>query len=555
MSQELQPANAAIDSAIASLTKATPVGLRERQQMAVECIDRVASVARDWVDTACRAKGIPADSYARAEEVLAGPVGLIRYLRLISQTLEEIETTGVPRLTTVPKRLADGRVSVQVISTERVFDPVTFAGLKASVRMQPGVEPAGVHGSLIAQMRNNAEAPSVSLVLGAGNVSAIPATDALSRVLQEGRSVLLKMNPVNEYLTPTFERVFQPLIKADLLRIICGGADVGAAAVSHPQVNDIHITGSHHTHDAIVWGNEGSVREQHKRDKSPLIEVPVTSELGNVTPWIIVPGAYSARQLEAQAEHVAASIVNNASFNCIATKVIVTWKAWPEREKFLELLRGVLARVADRNAYYPGARERFEKFTGEVAPEGETLPWRLVENADPGERSDLFEEESFVCVCAETAIDASSPKTFLTAAVEFVNERLFGSLAATITVPDQLRRQQPEIGEQAIDRLRYGSVCINQWAGLVYGMMAPPWGAYPGATLDDIGSGRGFVHNTDMLEGIEKTVLAGPLRHVSYPVWFPGHRNAEATAWQLMNLYRKPGLMKLVPLMLASLRA
>ena len=46
------------------------------------------------------------------------------------------------------------------------------------------------------------------LVLGAGNVSSIPATDTISKVFQEGQVVLLKMNPVNEYLGPIFERLF-----------------------------------------------------------------------------------------------------------------------------------------------------------------------------------------------------------------------------------------------------------------------------------------------------------------------------------------------------------
>ncbi len=40
-----------------------------------------------------------------------------------------------------------------------------------------------------------------------------------------------------------------------------------------------------------------------------------------------------------------------------------------------------------------------------------------------------FEEESFVCVCAETALDAASGEDFVDRAAAFVNDRLWGNLA------------------------------------------------------------------------------------------------------------------------------
>ena len=40
----------------------------------------------------------------------------------------------------------------------------------------------------------------VALVLGAGNVNSIPPLDALYRLIARGQVVLLKMNPVNDYL-------------------------------------------------------------------------------------------------------------------------------------------------------------------------------------------------------------------------------------------------------------------------------------------------------------------------------------------------------------------
>ena len=129
------------------------------------------------------------------------------------------------------------------------------------------------------------------------------------------------------------------------MRIIYGGADVGAAAVHHRLADEIHITGSIDSHDRIVWGPPGAERDQRMRANLPLLAKPVTSELGNVSPWIFLPGEYSRRQLAFQAENVAASVVNNVSFNCVATKVLITWKRWPLRSQFLDLIDAVFART------------------------------------------------------------------------------------------------------------------------------------------------------------------------------------------------------------------
>ena len=171
--------------------------------------------------------------------------------------------------------------------------------------------------------------------------------------------------------------------------MIRGGQDVGKALVGHPNIDTLHITGSHITHDAIVWGADAEQREQRRRENNPLVTKPITSELGNVSPWIVVPGRYTSKQLQAQAEHVVASIVNNASFNCVATKMIVTSSDWPQREQFLGLVESLLDRVPQRIAYYPGARERFQRATGEAAPNAidGSLSWTLIRDANPDESS------------------------------------------------------------------------------------------------------------------------------------------------------------------------
>ena len=85
-------------------------------------------------------------------------------------------------------------------------------------------------------------------------------------------------------------------------------------------------------------------------------------------------------------------------------------------------LDAVLARIPRRRAYYPGAEERYARFTGrkpEAGPPG-TLPWTLVRDVARDSDPHYFEEESFVCVCAETALDAATPEAFLEQVPDFV---------------------------------------------------------------------------------------------------------------------------------------
>ena len=65
---------------------------------------------------------------------------------------------------------------------------------------------------------------------------------------------------------------------------------MGAYLTTHPMVDAIHVTGSHATHEAIVWGPPGPEREARKARHDPVIKKPVTSELGNVSPAVVVPG-------------------------------------------------------------------------------------------------------------------------------------------------------------------------------------------------------------------------------------------------------------------------
>ena len=220
--------------------------------------------------------------------------------------------------------------------------------------MQPGVTRESlVSGQAPAYADPGAHA-GTALVLAAGNVASLGPRDVLSKLFVEGKAVVMKANPVNDYLVPHWRRALASLIDAGVLRIVDGGADVGRYLTGHPRIDEVHITGSDKTYDAVVFGT-GPEGARRKAANDPVLGKPVTAELGNVSPVIIVPGKWSIPELLYQAEHVATMLVNNAGFNCISARVVITHAGWPQREAFLGALTQTLSGITTRRAYYPGA--------------------------------------------------------------------------------------------------------------------------------------------------------------------------------------------------------
>ena len=231
-------------------------------ELVSDCIERVGDAARDWVDLACDAKLIRKDSPQCAEEILTGPGATLRYLQLLRSSLSEISRFGRPRLPGRPRVTDDGRLLIPVLPTRGLFDRVSMLGFRAHVWMKEGLDPSDVPFCMAKRYTGQSiPEAKTTLVLGAGNVSSIPPTDALSKLFCDGDVVLLKMSPVNDYLGPILERCLAPLIRRSFLKIVYGGADVGKAAIDHSQVDAVHITGSAESHARIVWGPPGQERD------------------------------------------------------------------------------------------------------------------------------------------------------------------------------------------------------------------------------------------------------------------------------------------------------
>lgn len=531
-----------LDAALATLREQAAAwvatGVDERLELLAELVDDTLDAAPAWTLAAAEAKGIRSDSPLMGEDWISGPVVLLRNLRLLTRSLEQIRDTGRPR----PPSLELGPTE-QVVA--KVFpadleDQVLFTGFTGEVRLRPGVTLDEAEARIGRIHRDPAASePAVALVLGAGNVSSIGPMDALYELFARNRVVLLKMNPVNDYLGPHLAAALQPLVREGVLRIVYGGAEVGAYLTEHDDVDTIHVTGSNRTHDAIVFGS-GDEGRRRKAAGEPKLTKPVTSELGNVSPVIVVPGPWSDKDVAFQGDNIASMLVNNAGFNCIAARMVVQHRQWAKRRKLVNAIRDSLRRAEPRVPYYPGAVDRWREFTGahptaewfgSSPDEGEDrLPFTFIPDLDPTHLDDVaFTTEAFCGVFGEVALDAPrAVGDYLDTAVDFCNDTLWGTLSASILVhPESLR--DPEIAaavERAIDRLRYGSVVVNHWSAIPYAMVSTTWGAYPGASAQDIQSGRGVVHNSYLLEDVEKSVVRGPFRPPMKPVWFHTHRGA-----------------------------
>ena len=486
-------------------------------------MDNLLKDSKQWSEISARAKSDQHDNDLIGQELLLGPAIVMRQMRFFIQALR---ANGSPS----PRKIFQKENSQYVakVMPENFKESIIWRGFQAEVWIQKGKKPS--QGSCYQKINS---IPAFSLVLGAGNVSSIAPLDALYKLFIEGKVCIVKLNPVNEYLFEVLNKVFSDLIKDGFLFFVKGDSDVGTWLCEHNLIDDVHITGSHITHDKIVWGL-GSQEEIQERKLKGLLHCSksITSELGCVTPVIIVPGVWSDSELIFQARQIASAVGNNASFNCNAIKVIVTCKGWQQRELFLDYLKKELKALPPRKAYYPGAWDRYQRFLNQYK-NSETLgdnmigciPWTLIPNIQ--ENTYAFEEEAFCGIVTETSLISDTVPEFIHKAVEFCNEKIWGTLSCSMLVDPQTESVHRNEIEQAIELLRYGSIGINCWAALSYAFASTTWGAYPGSTLENIQSGIGCVHNGYLFDYPEKSVVRAPFQIWPNPAWFYTNKNTK----------------------------
>jgi Aldehyde dehydrogenase family len=540
----------------------TRTSIAERIVILNEIKDALLPVSQAWAETASHKKGIAPGSTLEGEEWISGPYTVMGYCNQMMATLSQVD--GKHHLDHVPVReLPNGQVVARVLP-HSIWDHLLLSGVTVDVWMQPGVTPINLAQNTAAiydPANPEYKRGKLALVLGAGNVAAIAPLDVFQKLFSENEVVLLKMNPVNDYLIEFLVPALKPLIDRGFLRIVRGATDVGEYLCNHPLVESIHITGAGASHDAIVWG-VGELGQSNKAANTPKNSRHITSELGAVCPTIIVPGPWSAADIRFQAEQVATQKLHNSGFNCVACQVLVTPTDWSQKNAFLSSLEDVITQSEARKLYYPGARDRLAGFLANN-PKARALKRAGGEDVflallDSTSATQARTTEVFAPALNVTEIAGADPERYLTDAIGYVNTQLYGTLGANIVIhPATIAQIGRARLEEILIELRYGTIAINAWTGLGFLSPQATWGAFPGHTLVDVQSGIGMVHNTCLFDKPERTVVEAPFRpfprnllSMSFtllprPPWFITNRKGNILGRLLVAFQYRPSLLKI----------
>ena len=372
--------------------------------------------------------------------------------------------------------------------------------------------------------------PSITLVLGAGNFSSIPYLDVLYHLITRKSVILLKLNPVNEYLKPVFEKVFQSFIERGYIIVTTGNIDESKYMAKHPGINHIHLTGSDKTFEDIVYGRELTEKERKSKSLSKINNKPITSELGNVTPIIIHPGKWSTSDIKYQARKIVTAKLNNNGFNCIAAQVVVLPDGWGQTETLIKFVKHYMSKAKERKAYYPESIERLEKLQKDKGYERvnalSCVTPHLTREIKAYSKFEIDEVWSSTIYFKK--IEYTSVEDFANKAIDYCNDELWGNLGVSVIIKDHDRKFNNHITNLYVDNLNYGTVAINEWAAIGYIIPQLPWGGFPGNRDNDIQSGQSVVHNSMLFESPLKGVVNTKFRisRIIDPPWFVTNKKA-----------------------------
>lgn len=493
--------------------------------LASACQRSVAGSAAAWVAASQRSKGWQALPLAAAEEWLSGPVPVLRFLQLLQRFHRELASGHLPRLRLVPG--GDGS-TVQALPAAGLWDRLLLPGVRATLHC------LGPARQVVPEASGG-----VALVLGAGNVTATPVLDALEQVLLHRRACVVKLSPLQASLQPILASALQPLVAAHCLALVVGDAALGIELQRGRGLAAVHLTGSTATWQAIRALPEN-------RDRV------LSAELGGCAPALVVPASWPPRELAAAARQLAAAVAMNGGATCLAPRVVVTARDWPQRAAFLQLLAQALAAQPARVPFHPAVAGAYAAALGQSPQAGPLAP-ALRPGLDLALVADreLLASEPFAPVLLELPLPGNTLETWLDTAIGSVSSHCHGSLAAYLWAPARTLTTQRNLLDRAIARLPHFTVAINTWAGLGYGLGCVPWGVRAGA---DPSHGSGLLRNLALLQAVQQVVLQAPLRAWPTPPWLPWHRRGSTTLAALARCYADPGLRRLLPVVWHGLR-
>jgi acyl-CoA reductase-like NAD-dependent aldehyde dehydrogenase len=345
--------------------------------------------------------------------------------------------------------------------------------------------------------------PSLALCLLPFNLASIGILDIIYLLCFRRLRVVAKVSEKAEFMRPYLETIFSPFMRTKGLLFVSGGPEIGAQLASRPEFTHIHLTGSHETAAKV---------ERQAGDRT------LSSELGGVTPAVVLPDALSTRTGVRQvARQIAFGALANNGQHCVSFQVVLVPESHREAfEKALwyEMMTTGSRREATnecRQLIDWAAAQRLEGLIEDArtngarvtssAPRanGKIFPVSLISGVN--DRMRLFREEAFGPVVGTMGLPDAD---FGRHALQVLNgPELLGDLAASVFTA-RLEGQQ---ARKIVSELRHGVVTVNTYPGIAFATSLP-WGAGPAGV-----SGRGWMHNHLNLPeaNLRKVVLAAPL--------------------------------------------
>ena len=480
-----------------------------------ECIQNIKSIAYYWATIAAEKKGVT-NTIAEGEEWLAGPFASVFALQYYIETLKDV------------RKPLNKDLFNEVNNTYKVFpnnnlEKIFFPFISAEVKFNKNIKFNEIENYRGFAMRYSHK-PSTTLVLGAGNVSCIPLLDTIYHLVTKRSVVYLKLNPVNDYLLPVYEKVFERFISLGYMVVTKGSTEESKYMVDHKGIDHIHLTGSDETYENIVYGKKLNENEKSLKSLSKKNNKSFSSELGNVTPIIIHPGNWTNSEIKHQARKIVTAKLNNGGFNCISAQIVVLPDGWKHTNKLMKYVKHYMKNIDDRFSYYPNSIEKlnslekdknYERLNDDACATPHLS--REIKSYSKFETSEVWGTSIYF-----KQIPFTSDLEYAQNVIDYCNNTLWGNLGATVLFKKYKNKKNKNITDLYISELKYGTVAINEWSAIGFIIPTLPWGGFPGNKDNDIQSGQDFVHNSLFFESVENGIVYSKFRmsNLIDPLWF-----------------------------------
>jgi len=408
-----------------------------------ECIQNIKSVAYFWATIGADNKGIKG-TVAEGEEWLGGPfastIALQYYIDFLRNNTVITEDL-----------INDNKIH---IFPNKPIEKLLFPFITADMHFSKNMSKSDIINSRGFGTRLGFK-NGISLILGAGNVSSIPLLDTIYDMVVNRHCILLKLNPVNEYLKPVFEKVFENFISRGFMVVTTGDINVSSYMTAHSGITNMHLTGSDKTYENIVYGSTLNEKDKGKKTLSKKNKKPFTTELGNVTPFIIHPGKWSISEIKYQARKIVTAKLNNNGFNCIAAQVIVLPKNWKQSQQLVEAIKKQLATEKDRLAYYPNSTETLKRLkSNKTIFQENDLTCATPHLTKDLDLNDYYEKnEVWSSTLFFKYLEHDNDLDYVNKAISYVNQDVWGNLGVAVLIKKHDSKKVKDITKNYVDNL------------------------------------------------------------------------------------------------------